>query len=178
MILATLYLTQPWLGGFFSRDWRFPYSITFLWERACWQIYLLPWPNGEIRHSDIDAWTQTFGCLSTSLRPFLKLFVMFFFTKDGTPAGVNWTHVVNKIPLLLCDNISYPLFADADTGIYPHEASHSRIRGSKQWVTNLSRAQTMFVTFLNVFAALKSQLSHLSGPKSPYKHNVTRSHRR
>ena len=37
---------------------------------------------------------------------------------------------------------------------------NSRIRGSKQWVTNLSHAQTIFVTFWNVSAALKSQLSH------------------
>ena len=76
------------------------------------------------------------------------------------------------------DIISYPLFADADTGIYPHAASqyHARpkakrgiamlsvdkfrIRGSKQGVTNLSHAQTVFVTFWNVSAALKFQLSH------------------
>ena len=87
---------------------------------------------------------------------------------------------------------SYPLFADGDTGIYPHAASqyharpkfihtqhrnttrgrrpsvvlrccvwiNSRIRVSKQGVTNLSHAQTIFVTFWNVSAALKSQLSH------------------
>ena len=37
--------------------------------------------------------------------------------------------------------INYPLFADADTGIY-------------------LRADTIFITFLNVSAALKSPLSH------------------
>ena len=47
------------------------------------------------------------------------------------------------------DIIRYPLFADADTGIYSHAG-----------VTNLSHAQTIFVTFWNVSAALKSQLSH------------------
>ena len=79
---------------------------------------------------------------------------------------------------ILEDIISYPLFADADTGIYPHAASqyHAwpkakrgiamlsvdkfRIRVSKQGVTNLSHAQTIFMTFWTVFAALKSQPSH------------------
>ena len=37
---------------------------------------------------------------------------------------------------------------------------NSRIRGSKQGVTNLSHAQTIFMTFWTVFAALKSQPSH------------------
>ena len=76
------------------------------------------------------------------------------------------------------DIISYPLFADADTGIYPHTALqyHARPKAkrgiamlsvdkfpyprNKQGVTNLSHAQTIFVTFWNVSAALKSQLSH------------------
>ena len=30
--------------------------------------------------------------------------------------------------LLVCDTISYPLFADADTGIYPHAASQYHAR--------------------------------------------------
>ena len=38
--------------------------------------------------------------------------------------------------------------------------TNSRIRGSKQGVTNLSHAQTVFVTFWDVSTALKSQLSH------------------
>ena len=37
---------------------------------------------------------------------------------------------------------------------------NSRIHGSKQGVTNLTHAQTLFVTCWNVSAALKSQLSH------------------
>ena len=37
---------------------------------------------------------------------------------------------------------------------------NSRIRGSKQGVTNLSQAQTIFVTFWNISTVLKSQLSH------------------
>ena len=77
--------------------------------------------------------------------------------------------------------ISYPLFGDADTGIYPHAASQyyawpKAKRGiamltvdkfpylrKQTGVTNLSHAQTIFVTFWNVSAALKSQLSHKSG---------------
>ena len=48
--------------------------------------------------------------------------------------------------------ISHPFFADADTGIYVHRASeyHANCPAnyvSKQGVTNLSHAQTMFVTF-------------------------------
>ena len=80
--------------------------------------------------------------------------------------------------LLSVDIISYPLFADADTGIYPHAASQNHARPKpkrgiamlgvdkfpyprKQTrVTNLSHDQTIFVTFWNVSAALKSQLSH------------------
>ena len=62
------------------------------------------------------------------------------------------------------DTISYPLFADADTGIYPHAASqyHARPKAKRgiAMLTNLSHAQTIFVTFWNVSAALKSQLSH------------------
>ena len=93
----------------------------------------------------------------------------------------------------LC-TISYPLFADADTGIYPHAASQyhawpSAARGiamlrvdkfpyprKQQGITNLSHAQTIFMTFWNVSAALNPQLSHLSGLN--YRINsVTRSYR-
>ena len=76
------------------------------------------------------------------------------------------------------DIISYPLFADVDTGIHPHAASqyHARPKAKrgiamlsvdkfphprKQTRGNeLSHAKTIFVTFWNVSAALKSQLSH------------------
>ena len=74
--------------------------------------------------------------------------------------------------------ISYPLFADADTGIYPHAASHYHARPkAKRGIAMLSvdkfpypRKQTrgnefipcstIFVTLWNVSAALKSQLSY------------------
>ena len=75
--------------------------------------------------------------------------------------------------------ISYPLFADADTGISPDAALqyHARPK-AKRGIAMLSvdkfpyprkqtrgnefipHAQTIFVTFWNVAAALKSQLSH------------------
>ena len=77
--------------------------------------------------------------------------------------------------------ISNPLFADADTGIYPHAASqyHARPKAKRGIAmlsvdkfpyprkqtrgTNLSHAQTIFVTFWNVSADLKFQLKHWSG---------------
>ena len=64
-----------------------------------------------------------------------------------------------------CKIVSYPLFADADTGIYPHAALQYRARPKakrgiamlsvdkfpyprkQQGVTNLSHAQTIFMTF-------------------------------
>ena len=75
------------------------------------------------------------------------------------------------------DIISYPLFASADTGIYPHLASQynawpSAARGiamlrvdkfpylRKQTRGNeFTHDQTIFVTFWNVSAALKTKLS-------------------
>ena len=79
------------------------------------------------------------------------------------------------------DIISYPLFADADTGIYPHAASqyHARPK-AKHGIAMLSvdkfpypwkqtrgkefiHAQTMFIKFWNVSAALKFQIPLLSG---------------
>ena len=86
----------------------------------------------------------------------------------------------------LCRNsmyniISYLLFADADTEIYPHAATpyHARPKAKRgiamlsvdkfpyprkqTGVTNLSHAQRMFVKFWNVSTALKSQIPLLSG---------------
>ena len=88
-----------------------------------------------------------------------------------------YVHIASVAKFVLGDTITYPLFADADTGIYPHAAPqyHARPKAkrgiamlsvdkslirSKQGVTNLSHAQTIFVTFWNVSAALKSQPSH------------------
>ena len=76
------------------------------------------------------------------------------------------------------DIVSYPLSADADTGIYPPAASqYHTLPKAKCGIAilsvdkfpypwkqtrskNLSHVRTMFVTFLNVSAALRSQLSH------------------
>ena len=76
------------------------------------------------------------------------------------------------------DIISDPLFASADTGIYPHAASQYQARPkAKRGIAMLRvdkfpyprkqtrgnefiHAQTIFVTFWNVSTALKSQLSH------------------
>ena len=58
------------------------------------------------------------------------------------------------------DIINYPLFASAKRGIAMLSVDKFPCRRSKQGVTNLSHALTIFVTFWNVSAASKSQLSH------------------
>ena len=93
------------------------------------------------------------------------------------------------------DTISYPLFASADTGIYPHAASqyHARPK-AKRGIAMLSvdkfpypRKQTRGNEFipcsnnicdiLKHFRSFKIPAITLIWPKSPYKHNVTRSYR-
>ena len=93
------------------------------------------------------------------------------------------------------DIISYPLFADADTGIYPHAASqyHARPK-AKRGIAMLSvdkfpypRKQTRGNEFIpcsnNICDILKSFHSFkipaitLIWSKSSYKHSVTRSYR-
>ena len=93
------------------------------------------------------------------------------------------------------DIIRYPLFADADTGIYPHAASqyHARPK-AKRGITMLSvdkfpypRKQTRgneFIPCLNNicdtlkrFRSFKIPAITLIWPKSSYKHRVTRSYR-
>ena len=93
------------------------------------------------------------------------------------------------------DIISYPLFADADTGIYPQAASqyHARPK-AKCGIAMLSvdkfpypRKQTRGNEFipcsnniydiLNCFRSFKIPAITLIWPKSPYKHSVTRSYR-
>ena len=95
----------------------------------------------------------------------------------------------------VCDIISYPLFADADTGIYPHAASqyHARPK-AKRGIAMLSvdkfpypRKQTRGNEFipcsnnicdiLKRFRSFKIPAITLIWPKSPYKHSVTRSYR-
>ena len=91
--------------------------------------------------------------------------------------------------------ISYPLFADADTGIYPHAASHYHARPkARRGIAMLSvdkfpypRKQTRGNEFipcsnniydiLNRFRSFRIPAITLIWPKSPYKHSVTRSYR-
>ena len=93
------------------------------------------------------------------------------------------------------DIISYPLFADADTGIYPHAASQYHARPKvKRGIAMLSvdtfpypRQQTRGNEFIpcsnNICDILKRIRSFkipaitLIWPKSPYKSSVTRSYR-
>ena len=96
---------------------------------------------------------------------------------------------------LWTDTISYPLFADADTGIYPHAASryHARPK-AKRGIAMLSvdkfsypRKQTRGNEFipcsnnicdiLKRFRSFKIPAITLIWPKSSYKHSVTRSYR-
>ena len=91
--------------------------------------------------------------------------------------------------------ISYPLFADADTEIYPHAALqyHARPK-AKRGIAMLSvdkfpypRKQTRGNEFipcsnnicdiLKRFHSLKFPAITLIWPKSPYEHSVTRSYR-
>ena len=97
--------------------------------------------------------------------------------------------------VLIIDIISYPLFADADTGIYPHAASqyHARPK-AKRGIAMLSvdkfpysRKQTRGNEFipcsknicdiLKRFHSFKIPAITLIWPKWSYKHSVTRSHR-
>ena len=98
------------------------------------------------------------------------------------------------IPLSWVDIISYPLFADADMGIYPHAASQNHARPkAKRGIAMLSvdkfpypRKQTRGNEFipcsnniydiLNRFHSFKIPAITLIWPKSPYKHSVTRSY--
>ena len=91
--------------------------------------------------------------------------------------------------------ISYPLFASADTGIYPHAASQYHMRPkAKRGIAMLSvdkfpypRKQTRGYEFipcsnniydiLNRFRSFKIPAITLIWPKSPYKLSVTRSYR-
>ena len=93
------------------------------------------------------------------------------------------------------DIISYPLFADADTGIYPDAASqyHARPK-AKRGIAMLSvdkfpypRKQTRGNEFipcsdnicdiLKRFRSFKIPAITLIWPKSSYKHSITRSYR-
>ena len=94
--------------------------------------------------------------------------------------------------VIILEIISYPLFADADTGIYPHAASqyHARPK-AKRGIAMLSvdkfsypRKQTRGNEFipcsnnicdiLKRFRSFKIPAITLIWPKSSYKHSVTR----
>ena len=96
---------------------------------------------------------------------------------------------------LIWDIIRYPLFAGADTGIYPHAASQCHARPkAKRGIAMLSvdkfpypRKQTRGNEFIpwpnNICDILKRLRSFeitaitLIWPKSPYKHSATGSYR-
>ena len=107
----------------------------------------------------------------------------------------NYISCMHGIIILRLDIISYPLFADADTGIYPHAASqyHARPK-AKRGIAMLSvdkfpypRKQTRGNEFipcsnnicdiLKRFRSFKIPAITLIWPKSSYKHSVTRSYR-
>ena len=104
-------------------------------------------------------------------------------------------HPSNAKESLPAYTISYPLFADADTGIYPDAASqyHARPK-AKRGIAMLSvakfpyqRKQTRGNEFipcsnnicdiLKRFRSFKIPAVTLIWPKSSYKHSVTRSYR-
>ena len=99
------------------------------------------------------------------------------------------------IGVIIWDIISYPLFADADTGIYPHAAwqYHARPK-AKRGIAMLGvdkfpypRKQTRGNEFIPCSSNICDILKHfrsfkipaitLIWPNSSYKHSVTRSYR-
>ena len=126
------------------------------------------------------------GCIN---HPCLNFQVSF---KESAVEVRPWVN--NYIPLSYTDTISYPLFADADTGIYPQAASqyHARPK-AKRGIAMLSvdkfpypRKQTRGNEFipcsnsicdiLKRFRSFNITAITLIWPKSPYKHSVTRSY--
>ena len=114
---------------------------------------------------------------------------------DITKVYLCHTEELISRPYEIANIISYPLFADADTGIYPHAASqyHARPK-AKRGIAMLSvdkfpypRKQTRGNEFipcsnnicdiLKRFRSFKIPAITLIWPKSPYKHSVTRSYR-
>ena len=114
-------------------------------------------------------------------------------TRVLTLSGIKSSLYSDRI-LIKLDIISYPLFADADTGIYPHAALqyHTRPK-AKRGIAMLSvdkfpypRKQTRGNDFIpcsnNIcdilsFRSFKIPAITLIWPKSPYKHSVTRWYR-
>ena len=105
------------------------------------------------------------------------------------------TIIIEVIVIIKIKIISYPWFADADTGIYSHAASqyHARPK-AKRGIAMLSvdkfpypRKQTRGNEFipcsnkicdiLKRFHSFKISAITLIWPKSSYKHSVTRSYR-
>ena len=133
-------------------------------------------------------------------RPVTRSFDVFFDLRPNKPLSKQWWGWWFEMPLSPLwrhcnDIISYPLFADADTGIYPHAASqyHAPPK-AKRGMAMLSvdkfpypRKQTMGNEFipcssnicdiLKRFRSFKIPVITLIWPKSSYKHNVTRSYR-
>ena len=167
------------IGGTSCRPWMESALKAFILTRSgLWQCSKLDlivrnmqlWPRELITTTRIIV---DFGARSRHLRQ----------RKVLTPRSVLW------------DVISYPLFADADTGIYPHAASqyHARPK-AKRGIAMLSvdkfpypRKQTRGNEFipcsnnicdiLKRFRSFKIPAITLIWPKSPYKHSVTRSYR-
>ena len=112
--------------------------------------------------------------------------------------NLSYSNVLESTPVIwiaVFNIISYPLFADADTGIYPHAASqyHARPK-AKRGIAMLSvdkfpypRKQTRGNVFipcsnnicdiLKRFRCFKIPAITLIWPKSSYKHSVTMSYR-
>ena len=116
-------------------------------------------------------------------------------TLQGATPSTGMMFSCHEFTLFPACIISYPLFADADTGIYPHAASqyHARPK-AKHGIAMLSvdkfpypRQQTRGNEFipcsnnicdiLKRFRSFKIPAITLIWPKSPYKHSVTRSYR-
>ena len=141
------------------------------------------------------AFENTFRCMSKSKRCHSKRGKMGYISGVLCQKQVSRAGTSNYMQQILWDVISYPLFADADTRIYPHAASqyHARPK-AKRGIAMLSvdkfpypRKQTRGNEFipcsnnicdiLKRFRSFKIPAITLIWPKSPYKHSVTRSYR-
>ena len=159
-------------------------------EQAIQQIFELP----VIRHAMAARWRHCYQFFRSTFR------------RNQYPMGAYYgVRDMDSLWIYSCDFqekqvrygkiISYPLFADADTGIYPHTASqyHARPK-AKRGIAMLSvdkfpypRKQTRGNEFipcsnnicdiLKRFRSFKIPAITLIWPKTSYKHSVTRSYR-
>ena len=148
----------------------------------------ISWPNVEFR-------SCTRNCISIKLRDVIThpcSTLNSYLAK--LPFEFTGVRMSNYIPQKLWDIINYPLFADADTGIYPHAASQYHAwPKAKRGIVMLSvdkfpypweqtkgnefiPCSNNICDILKRFRSFKIPAITLIWPKPSYKHSVTRSY--